>query len=128
MLSKIVRIFKHIRNFRDVFDRVFVISVVTTPGTEHGTRPKRPGSGVGPGGGCGRRPGEARIRGAFWGSPIGENVRPSVRPSGKKINCHVFGIYTLLFESGGKHLFGIEALRNLGEILAIREPANEAYP
>ena len=23
---------------------------ITTPGTEHGTRPKRPGSGVGPGG------------------------------------------------------------------------------
>ena len=61
---------------------------------------------------------EDRVRreyaGRPGGFPIGKNVCPP--PSGKKINCHVFGIDTLLFESGGKHVFGIETLRILGTI------------
>ena len=39
-----------------------------------------------------------------------------VRPSGKILNCHVFGIDTLRFEFGRETLFGIKTLRNLGEI------------
>ena len=92
--------------------------IITTSGQDgHGTRPKRPGFGVGPGGGAVEDRARCVYVGRIWGVPIGKNVRPSVNPSVLvKINCHVFGIDKLLFESGGENVFGIDALRKLGAV------------
>ena len=66
-------------------------NIITIPGQDgHGTRPKRPGSGVGPGDGVVEDRVRRECAGRFGGSPIGKNVGLSVRtgpfPTAKYMN------------------------------------------